>query len=142
VHKTNKQIWLGLLLIAVAAVAGCGSNSKPLVQVTGRVTYGGGEWPFPGYITFSPIESSASKPARPGSGRFGVDGKYVVGSYRSGDGLLPGRYHVSVSCLAPEGTPNPPTDSQYVPADFTTEELVVEAGQDAIELDIDVPKKK
>jgi hypothetical protein len=130
------------LLIVVAAVAGCGTNDKPLVQVTGRVTYGGGAWPFPGYITFSPLESSASMPARPGSGPFGVDGKYVAGSYQSGDGLLPGKYHVSVSCLAPESATNPPTDSQYVPAEFTTEELLVEAGQDAIEVDIDVPKKK
>jgi hypothetical protein len=142
VLKINKQFWLASLLLAVAAIAGCGANDKPLVQVTGRVTYGGGAWPFPGYITFSPIDSAGSTPARPGSGPFGVDGKYVVGSYRSGDGLLPGRYHVSVSCLAPENAPNPPHDSQYVPADFTTEELVVEAGQDAIELNLDVPKKE
>jgi hypothetical protein len=142
VLKINKQIWLASLLIAVAAIAGCGTNGKPLVQVTGRVTYGGGEWPFPGYITFSPLESSGSTPARPGSGRFKADGKYVVGSYQPGDGLLPGMYHVSVSCLAPEDAPNPPTDLQYVPPDFTTKELVVEAGQDAIELNVDVPKKK
>jgi hypothetical protein len=130
------------LLLATAAVAGCGGDGKPLVPVSGRVTYGGGEWPFPGYITFSPIESSASMPARPGSGPFKTNGKYVVGSYQPGDGLMPGRYHVSVSCIEPNDTSKPPNELELVPADFTTEDLVVEAGQGAIELNIDVPKKK
>jgi hypothetical protein len=142
VLKTNKQIWLGPLLVAVTAFVGCGASDKPLVQVTGRVTYGGGSWPFPGYITFSPIESAASMPARPGSGPFKTDGKYVVGSYKPGDGLMPGKYHVSVSCIDPNDASKPPSELEFVPANFTTEDLVVEAGQDAIELDIDVPKKK
>lgn len=130
------------LSIAAAAIAGCGANSKPLVQVSGRVTYGGGAWPFPGYITFSPIESADSAPARPGSGPFGVDGKYVVGSYRSGDGLMPGTYHVSVSCIDPNSASKPPAESEFVPSDFTTKDLVVEAGMDPIELNLDVPKKE
>lgn len=140
--KTTNQLVLGSLLFAAAAAAGCGGNDKPLVPVAGRVTYGGGAWPFPGYVTFSPFESSASTPARPGSGPFKTDGKFVVGSYLPGDGLMPGRYHVSVSCIDPNDASKSPQDLERVPADFTTEPLVVEAGQDAIELNFDVPKKK
>ena len=80
-------------------------------------------------------------PARPGSGRFGEDGTFVVGSYQPGDGLLPGAYHVSVSCIDPNDASKPPAELELVPADFKTNNLVVESGQDAIELNLDVPRK-
>jgi hypothetical protein len=135
----NMRFWLTSFVIVCGAAAGCGGQDKPLVQVTGRVTYAGGEWPFPGYITFSPIDSAAS-PARPGSGPFKKDGRYVVGSYKPNDGLLPGTYHVSVSCIDPNDALKAPQDLELVPKEFTTEQLSVSAGQDAIELNIDVPK--
>ena len=67
---------------------------------------------------------------------------YTVGCYQPGDGLLPGTYHVSVSCIDPNDASKRPAELQLVPADFKTEDLVVDNGQDAIELNIDVPKKK
>jgi hypothetical protein len=137
----NMRIWVASLSLLCAVAAGCGGNDKPLVQVTGRVTYGGGDWPFPGYITFSPVDTAAS-PARPGSGPFKQDGKYIVGSYKPADGLLPGTYHVSVSCIDPNDASKAPQDLELVPKDFTTEQLTVSAGQDEIVLNLDVPKKR
>ena len=97
---------------------------------------------MPGNITFSPLTSPGSTPARPGSGQFKEDGKFVVGSYRPGDGLMPGRYHIGVSCFDPLDTSKPAAELEFVPQDFKTKELVVENGQDAIELNFDVPIKK
>jgi hypothetical protein len=126
---------------ACIAAVGCGAD-KPLVPVTGRITYAGGDWPMPGYITFTPFQSTGALPARPGSGRFLEDGKFVAGSYGPGDGLMPGKYHVSISCFDPMDTSKPAAELNLVPADFKTEDLVVEQGQDSIVLNIDVPKKR
>jgi hypothetical protein len=136
---------LGCALIALAVlevgVLGCNTGSdKPLVPVRGRVTYGGGDWPMPGTIIFTPIESLGPTPARPGSARFGPDGKFIVGSYKPEDGLMPGRYVVTVSCFDP-GLQIPQSEAEYVPKDFDADELIIKAGQDPVELNFDVPKK-
>jgi hypothetical protein len=123
------------------ASVGCGEPEKPLVPVSGRVTYGGGDWPMAGAITFTPVASPGATPARPGGARFGPDGKFVVGSYKPGDGLMPGRYSISVSCFD-TNTTKPRDEAEYVPRDFHAEELVIEKGQDAVELNFDVPKKQ
>jgi hypothetical protein len=122
--------------------AGCGGSDKPLVSVSGQATYGGGEWPRAGTITFTPVETGSTAISRPGSGLFQTDGKFVVGSYKPGDGLMPGTYHVAISCIDPMDFSKPREELEFVPADFRTEKLVVEAGQDAIVLKYDVPKKK
>ena len=93
-----------------------------------------------GAITFTPVSSPGSTPARPGGARFGPDGKFVVGSYKPDDGLMPGRYAVSVSCFD-TNTQKPRDEAEYVPRDFRAEELVIEKGQGAVELNFDVPKK-
>jgi hypothetical protein len=137
-HSHRVRHWA---FIAALAAAGCGGADKPLVPVEGRVTYAGGEWPMAGYITFTPLESPGATPARPGSGRFLPDGKFVVGSYKPGDGLMPGRYTISVSCFD-LNTTKPRDEAEFVPKDFRPEELVIEKGQEAVELNFDVPKKK
>jgi hypothetical protein len=131
---------LFLAVVCLASV-GCGGEAKPLVPVKGRVTYAGGDWPMTGAITFTPVASPGATPARPGGARFGPDGKFVVGSYKPDDGLMPGRYSVSVSCFDPELL-IPRAQAEYVPQDYEPDELVIEKGQDAVELNFDVPKKK
>jgi hypothetical protein len=130
-----------VLLAFFAIVSGCGSE-RPLVPVSGRATYGGGEWPMSGNINFTPASSSEGSPVRPGSASFDKDGKFVVGSFQPEDGLMPGVYHVSISCLDPLDFSTPREELDFVPQDFKTEELVVEAGMDPIELNFDVPKKQ
>lgn len=83
-------------------------------------------------------------PDRPGSATFGTNGKFVVSSYKSGDGLLPGKYTAKITCWV--GTPNERIPSSYidldrVPQDYRPE-LVVEKGSGPMEIDYDVPPKK
>jgi hypothetical protein len=80
-------------------------------------------------------------PTRPGAAQFGPDGKFVVGSFKPGDGLMPGRYSVSVSCFD-AGSLQQRDEAEFVPKDFKPEDLVIEKGQDAVELNFDVPQKK
>lgn len=129
------------ILLCIAFLTGCGSD-KPLVPTSGIATYGGGNWPMPGTITLTPLNVPAGMPSRPGSARFGVDGKFVIGSYKPGDGLMPGSYHVVISCYDPLDTSKPAKELEFVPADFKPDNLVVEVGQDDIVLNYDVPKKQ
>ena len=75
------------------------------MPVNGRVTLDGGPWPKEGTITFTPVgegEGSDATQTRPGSGKFGTDGAFTVGSFEPGDGLFPGRYQVGIECLDAE----------------------------------------
>ena len=97
-------------LASGAAVSGCGpSDAKDLVPVAGRVTLDGGGWPKSGRLTFLPAGESSShasaggpRPTRPGFAEFGKDGRFVAQTRRPGDGLMPGRYRVGVSCWLEE----------------------------------------
>jgi hypothetical protein len=131
-----------LVVCAVlVGLTGCG-NDKQMVPVTGRVTYGGGEWPQAGSIGFSPTSSTDGVLARAGSAGFGKDGKFTVGSYKPGDGLLPGIYRVKVSSVDSSDFTKSPEELDIVPKDFKVDDLVVEAGMDPIVLNFDVPKKE
>ncbi|MCA9261920.1 MAG: hypothetical protein KDA61_22035, partial [Planctomycetales bacterium] len=79
--------------------------------------------------------------ARPGSARFDVDGNFAVGSFQPGDGLLPGVYRVSVTCIDPLDFSKPREELDFVPSDFSVPELVVEKGMAPIVLNFDVPMK-
>lgn len=123
---------------------GCGGNGLPMVPVSGKVTFNGGEPPAEGRITFTPTETFGGLPRRPGLGRFGRDGAFVVSSFRDGDGLTPGRYRVRVNCLSglPDVTKRDSTaDLSYVPANYQPEDLVIEMDSEAIDLTYDVPPK-
>ena len=139
----NKRLLAFGLLIAI--FCGCGRGYDfPMVPVTGQITFAGGPCPAPGYITFTPIEPEPGLPRRPGSGTYGTDGQFSVTSFRKGDGLIAGRYRVSISCMS--GLPDPskpdPWDAvSYVPKDYQPPELVVKRSSDPIKVDYDVPSK-
>ncbi|MBX3433226.1 MAG: hypothetical protein KF847_07885 [Pirellulales bacterium] len=144
-NRGRRRVWIaGACLLA----AGCGQGGIPMVSVSGKVTYNGGEWPAAGSITFTPLETVADYPRRSGSGGFGADGKFVVGSFKSNDGLVPGTYGVSVGCMKERDLTTPIEQLNYVPAGFKPNAgpvkdgvLVVEAGSRAIEVNFDVPAK-
>lgn len=143
-HSVRDQS-LSVLLLGITLLTGCDSGGLPTVPVSGQFTYGGGDWPAPGYVTFVPSSVDEGLPMRPGTGRFRADGKFVVRSFREGDGLLPGTYDVQIKCWTgqPDGSdPKSFERLNAVPKDFTADELVVEKGGEAIELKIDVPKKE
>jgi hypothetical protein len=124
---------------------GCGKG-LPTVPVTGRVSFAGAAPPAQGSIIFSPLEAKAGLPRRPGSGKFSPeDSTFTITSFNRGDGLLPGRYAVNISCYtSPPTSAKPETFITYnaVPQSWKPEELVVEEGSDAIETNYDVPPKK
>ena len=95
-----------------------------------------------GIITLTPLSSSGGVVVRPGSGKFGPNGKFVIGSYEIGDGLMPGTYTVAVTCIDPLDFSKPREELDFVPADFKLDNLVVEAGMDPIVMNFDVPKKQ
>ncbi len=135
---------IGFVLIALV---GCGrDNGLQIVPVSGKVTFAGGPCPAAGTVTFTPLEVAAGLPRRPASGTFHEDGTFFVTSFKKGDGLIPGRYKVTVSCdsgLPDPRSPDPWGDVSYVAKGYEPPELVVEAGSDPIEVNYDVtPKKK
>lgn len=136
---------IAFLLTACLPMWGCGSSHDlPLVPVSGRVTFDGGPCPGDGSITFSQISDSGNSahPSRPGRARFQADGQFEVTSFAPGDGLLPGRYRVRITCI--RGVPplgQPIEDYSFVPSNYQPNELVVEEGQSAIYIEYDVPPK-
>lgn len=96
----------GAVLLAYAALPGCEpAASRGLVPVTGRITLDGGPWPRPGTLTFLPAEeqppggaAGGLPPTRAGFAEFDTEGRFVAQTRRPGDGLMPGRYRVGVSC--------------------------------------------
>jgi hypothetical protein len=133
----------GLILASatLVGVTGCG-NERSMVPVSGKVTYGGGEWPQAGTIGFTPASAGDGSISRAGSANFGKDGSFVVGSYKPRDGLLPGVYRVKVSSVDPSNFTKSVAELDIVPKDFHVDDLVVEAGSGPIELNLDVPKKE
>lgn len=124
---------------------GCGGNGVPVVPVSGQVTFDGGECPAAGFVSFQPIEVPDGLPRRAGSAKFGTDGKFIVTSFKDGDGLVPGEYRASVTCesgLPDPTSPTPWEDITYIAENYEPEEIVVEEGSSAIMLSLDVPRKQ
>jgi hypothetical protein len=108
-----KMRQIAMLLVASAAVAGCGSgdetSSYKLVPVNGVVTMNGK--PLEGAeVAFTPDGSNA--PSTPGSDFTGPEGNYKA-MFRGRSGLAPGKYRVIVTkTILPGG------DSKNVPEEM------------------------
>jgi hypothetical protein len=86
------------LLVLLATASGCGPSRPETVRVSGVVTIDGKTPAGPGLLYFHPIEAAKGFPTRPGNGAFDTTGRYTVKSFVENDGLMPGRYQVSVEC--------------------------------------------
>src|SRR5687767_6223989 len=132
------------LLTICGMFVGCTGSDMPLVPVNGQVTFAGGPCPAPGRITYSPAAGTGTA-TRPAWAKFDTDGKYAATSFTEGDGLLPGKYRVTITCYT--GLPDPRNpesvdDINLVPKDFRPDDLAVEEGQKPIDVNYDVPPKK
>jgi hypothetical protein len=128
-------------LTCALLLAGCdGSPSLPLVPVRGKITFNGGAPPASGTIAFVPITTAEGLPTRPGRAAFSTDGMFQATSFSPGDGLLPGRYGITVSCGK-----EPPRDDvdlqqySFVKRGFTAPEVVVESSTNEVVVNFDVP---
>jgi len=101
------------LLTAAACLflAGCRRDGPEVVPVEGKITYGGGSWPRPGMLYFTPLQPAAGFPNRPAWAEFATDGSFRPTSFQRNDGLVPGRYQVAVECWE-----TPPTMGSAIPA--------------------------
>ena len=134
-----------LLAVSLGLLSGCVESSVPTIPVTGKITFDGGPCPAQGNVSFSPIEVAPGLPRRPGSASFDTDGQYAARSFKPGDGLVPGRYKVLISCY--RGQPDASNakafrEASYVAEGFGFPELVVDADSGPISKDFDVPMKK
>jgi hypothetical protein len=103
--------WTACLGGVILLLAGCGP-SRGTIPLEGRVTRAGGPPPNRGRVIFSPlVVNGETEPAPAGRfalGVFDAGGAYRASSFTEGDGILPGRYEVSVEFgdMQPSG-PNP-----------------------------------
>lgn len=138
----SARIVVSLVLALAVLVLGCGAGGPKLVPVRGKVTLGGGPWPKPGALNFVP----AGTGGRPGTADFDTEGNFTATSFNPGDGLMPGKYKVSVTCWAvPMDMRNPAAGKSAVPgkymsADTSGFEITVESGKPQTDLKYDVPK--
>jgi len=118
-----------------------------MVPVRGKVTLEGGAWPKAGVVSFVPLEPAPGFPSRPGTGHFDTDGSFTVTTRDPGDGLIPGKYRVAVTCWEEEPGDNRPGKS-YLADAFTSParsglEFQVEPGASGpLVFEHDFPRRK
>lgn len=129
------------LPLLILATAGCQRRDVELVRVSGRVTLDAQSPPGPGTLYFAPTEAAGGQPLRPATAHFAADGSYRASSFDEADGLVPGRYRVSVHCWQVEPTIDGPPAVSFIPARYMSAgsselECVVESGSRSMEWNV------
>jgi hypothetical protein len=138
--------WGIFLAMALLLFAGCGRNGPEVVPVAGKITYAGGPWPRGGMLFFTSAEPAAGMPIRPAWARFDTSGQFRATSFSSGDGLVPGRYAVSVEAwdtapvMGSKRLPRSLVPQKYQSPKTSGLEVVVASGQGKVTVAWDVPK--
>ncbi|NOX54416.1 MAG: carboxypeptidase regulatory-like domain-containing protein [Planctomycetes bacterium] len=110
------RLWYGnvvlgaLLAIGVCYIVGCsgGPDRPKTYPVTGTVTLDGK--PVEGAtVVFVPKEEGKGRAA---TGVTDSDGKYSLGTFASGDGVIPGEYLVKVTKYRPPSSQQPPVEDE------------------------------
>jgi hypothetical protein len=96
-------------LVAMAVAAGCGENFPETVVTGGVVTHRGKPVSL-GTISFQPAARAGAAAARPATGVLAPDGSYQLHSFRHGDGVMPGQYHVTIESYEEGGPTAEDTD--------------------------------
>jgi hypothetical protein len=98
----------GLLGLAAAGPAGCGSDFPKTAVVKGKVSYNGKPVPH-GRVLFVPVV-----PGTTATGEIAPDGSYSLTTFRKGDGAVLGKHKVAI--IAMEDRPGAlPTDANLPP---------------------------
>lgn len=106
----GKVVFAALLTIGACCVAGCsGGPERPeTYPVTGTVTLDGK--PVEGAtVVFVPKEKGKGRAA---TGVTDSNGKYSLGTFASGDGVIPGQYLVKVTKYRPPSSQQPPVEDE------------------------------
>ena len=126
------------LLLGVFFAAGCSSGVKT-VPVEGKITYGGGEWPKPGRITFACVEAAPGFDMQPADADLKIDGTFRVE-------LVPGKYNLNLECWDVEPSmENPSAAKSFIPDTHLAGiksgfKVDVQPDAKVVKFDADVPK--
>lgn len=124
--------------LVAAGTPGCGSRHGT-VPVEGVVTFAGKPPPATCTLVFRPeVAEGAASRCRPGRADTDASGRFSAGSFRSGEGLFPGRYLVDVLCWRVRPGHDNPHGESLLPANFAAQPLVVPDEARAVQYDLDV----
>lgn len=145
-QSRNRTLATGMaLLLLCSGMTGCGDQRVKTVPVEGRITYGGGNWPATGLVTFAPKQAAEGYPRRAGQAIFKEDGNFTVTTFEAGDGLIPGTYSVNIRCVS-TSTADISKGEDHVPESYRRGETsgfeVVVPADDSktIRVEFDVPQ--
>lgn len=136
---------MGACCLMLPITAACRQSGPEVVPVKGTIKRGGGLWPKPGVLYFTPESPSPGLPVRPATGTFDTEGNVTVTTFANGDGLIPGKYRIAVECWETPprmGQLSPP--KSYVPDRYSSPassglSVTVMAGHSSVPLDLDIP---
>ncbi len=95
-HLVRLVAVCGLVALTALLAGGCGKGRPSTIPVKGVVIYKGQPLQNAN-VMFVPVAGG-----RPASGRTGEDGTFSLGTFKSGDGALPGEYLVGVAAVEGE----------------------------------------
>lgn len=137
--KNPKEWMLASIVLLTIAVAGCGGNDISTKRVKGTITFKGGQPPKEGGVLFTPIERTAELPMREARGNMNADGTFTLTTFKEGDGVLPGKYRVKITCWREAPTLATSVTANYVPPDFIPEVVIGVDDAEPVAVVIDVP---
>ncbi|MFO0926708.1 MAG: hypothetical protein U0736_06660 [Gemmataceae bacterium] len=91
--------WLGMVLVLLIAVVGCGGKKSASVKGTVKTN---GQAVTGGTLVFSPV--GTGEVGKPATATIGADGTYTLGTDRPGDGAVVGKHRVTFSPPEPQVT--------------------------------------
>ena len=100
--------------LLVVCLGGCGANdgSQP-IRAGGVVTYQGKPLPN-AEVVFAPEDQR-----RVANAITDGEGRFSLGTYRPGDGALPGKHRVTIIARGPAKQPPPGSPAALMPEDYT-----------------------
>lgn len=110
-----------LALALASCMIGCSDRLPRTVHVEGRITYLG-KPVTQGSVTFMPINNASGSTLQPATGSLDSDGNYSLRSYHEKDGILPGKYSVSVAAYRSYRLPTRPGEKldYSIPEKYTS----------------------
>jgi hypothetical protein len=139
IRRSGSPIRYCAILLMVACLSGCGDSGPVTKTVQGTITFKGGPPPATGKITLAPVEVTEPFPRRPARGDFDEKGNFTLTTFDSGDGIIPGRYSVNVTCWREKPTLETRQSANYVPPNFEHEVTIAADADEPVEIAINVP---
>ena len=125
-------------LLAVFAVFVLGCSRSPVVPVSGTISFPDRDTPEVCRLSFVPADSDEGVAIRGNGATMDADGTYHLAPFKGVEGLLPGKYTITVSYFDLKRNGNPDREGDWKEHTFDAGELLVEEGSRAIQHDIEV----